>query len=473
LGLLGSDPVATKELVRQHARAIKGWLEQGSFSGQSVAPDASEWRSEQTLISPSFGIKGRADAIRRGMPVELKTGKNTNREPRFQDKVQAACYALMIGEHQARDANALEETSAFAPDTGVLLYTKNAALDRSDESGDLSPAKEFSIGKGLLDFVVRSRNALAAMEHDHSIPTGYEGDAKCEYCFEQDTCLVISGRLNQESKAGQVGESLPESERDYLETWYERIEGERRHVHREYRKLWEQDAEERVDDDRAIINLNPIEREQLANGRWRVHVQRVDDTPSKMQVGDVVLASDGDPLDGDSELVRIVELSNDAIVLEGNEPVEIRRLDVYPSELSVDRMLTALHDFVLKGDTRRKDVLFDRDDPEFADQERVIIDNNSAQNAAVNKVLNARDFALIHGPPGTGKTYTIARAIEELTARGDRVLLSAFTNRAVDNALEAVRDRGIGDVMRIGTDVGVRADMQDLRLQAGPDAAHK
>jgi DNA replication ATP-dependent helicase Dna2 len=72
---------------------------------------------------------------------------------------------------------------------------------------------------------------------------------------------------------------------------------------------------------------------------------------------------------------------------------------------------------------------------------------------------------LVHGPPGTGKTYTIAQVVRALVADGQRVLLSAFTNRAVDNALEAIRDQGFEDVVRVGTETGVRPDMQDLRLE--------
>ncbi|WP_224449377.1 AAA domain-containing protein [Haloprofundus salilacus] len=445
LGLLGRERDEVEDEVRRNAAAIEGWLAQGTLT------DEDEWRSEYTLISPTFGVKGRADALRRGSPVELKTGKNLKRDPRFQDKIQAACYALLL------------EERGVPVDTGTLLYTKNTALDSSEETGDLSPAKDFSIGKGLLNFVVRTRNEIAALEYDGGVPTGFEADAKCQYCFEQDTCMVVSGRLDQRSKAGQIGKPLPDDELDYFRRFYNAIEEERRETHKEYRKLWEQTAEERADDDRAVIGLEPLGRRELPGGRWELRARKTDDAVSKLREGDVALASDGNPVTGHAELCRIQTLGEEVVVT-ADEPVDLRRLDVYPSDLSVDRMLTALHDALLKGNADRKDVLFGRREPEFEDDEVEYIDNNEAQNAAVNLAVNAEDCALVHGPPGTGKTYTIARTIRALVERGDRVLLTAFTNRAVDNALEALRDQGFEDIARVGTETGVRDDMQDLRL---------
>ncbi|MCG1006107.1 AAA domain-containing protein [Halorubrum lacusprofundi] len=461
LGLLGYEPEEVADEVRRNAAAIEGWLSQGTLT------DEDTWRSEFTLISPTFGLKGRADALRRGTPVELKTGKNTKREPRFHDKIQAACYALML------------EERGVDPDIGTLLYTKNTALDRNEESGNLAPAKEFSVGQGLLQFVVRERNALAAMEwralNDRgerpTVPTGYEADAKCQYCFEQDTCMVVSGRLDQESKAGSVGTPVPNEERDYFDRFYVALEEERRETHAEYRKLWEQTPEERAADDRALIDLEPVSQTEIDDARWELRARKPGDAVSKLREGDVALASDGDPVTGHGELGRITALSEDEVVVETDEPVELRRLDVYPSEISVDRSLTALHDAILKGSEARKDVLFGRREPEFrdaadrpADAPEAYIDNNASQNEAVSLAVDAEDGALIHGPPGTGKTYTIARTIRALVEEGNRVLLSAFTNRAVDNALEALRDQGFDEVLRVGSETGVRDDMQDVRL---------
>ena len=461
LGMLGRSAEEVREEVRQHASAIEGWLQQGTLT------DTDEWRSEMTLVSETYGLKGRADAVRRGMPVELKTGKNTRREPRFHDKVQATCYALILGERR-------EEP----PDTGTLLYTKNAAVERTEESGDLSPAKEFSIGSGFLKFVLRTRNALAAMEHNVDVPTGYEADAKCEYCFEQDTCMAVSGRLDQESKAGVVGSPVPAEERAYFDRVYQSIERERRAVHREYAKLWEQTPEERADDDRALVDLEPTGRQELDGGTWELRA-RGTGAVSKIREGDLVLASDGDPIRGESELARVERLGGGAddaadgsdpeIVVTADEPVELRRIDVYPSELSTDRMLTALHDAILTQSPGEKDVLFGRREPEFAEISETFVPNNDAQNEAVRLSVGCEDCALIHGPPGTGKTYTLAHVVQALVDRGDRVLLSAFTNRAVDNALEALVEQGFEDFVRVGTESGVREDMQDYRLERAGD----
>ena len=451
LGLLGRDRESVLADVRQNAGAIAAWLEQGRLSDD-------DWRSEVTLLSETYGIKGRCDAIRRGTPVELKTGKNTNRSPRFQDKIQAAAYALLLEERGLR------------VDTGTLLYTKNATL--SEDDGDLSPAKDFTIGDGLTNFVLRTRNEIAAMEFDRSVPTGYEADAVCEYCFEQDTCLVVSGRLDQPSKAGSVGDPLPAADRDYFETQYDAIEGERRAIHREYARLWRESAEERAAADRALIDLEPAEQEQLDSGKWRLRARRPTEAVSKIRVGDRVLASEGDPVDGRSELA-VVEALDPVVEVTVDEPLSLERLDVYPSEFSVDRKLTALHDALLRSSDRRRDLLQGRAAPAFEGPSQELIGNNPAQNRAVNRALRAQDLALIHGPPGTGKTYTIARLIRALVDRGDRVLLAGFTNRAVDNALEALREQSFEDVVRMGTESGVREDMADLRLATDGDPGER
>ena len=54
------------------------------------------------------------------------------------------------------------------------------------------------------------------------------------------------------------------------------------------------------------------------------------------------------------------------------------------------------------------------------------------QEEAVNEVLRAKDVAVVHGPPGTGKTTTLVEAIRETLMRENQVLVCAQSNMAVD-----------------------------------------
>jgi superfamily I DNA and/or RNA helicase len=83
---------------------------------------------------------------------------------------------------------------------------------------------------------------------------------------------------------------------------------------------------------------------------------------------------------------------------------------------------------------------------------------NSAQESAVNKVLCARDVAIVHGPPGTGKTTTLVETIYETLHREPQVLVCAQSNMAVDWICEKLTDRGV-NVLRIGNPTRVTDKM--------------
>lgn len=83
---------------------------------------------------------------------------------------------------------------------------------------------------------------------------------------------------------------------------------------------------------------------------------------------------------------------------------------------------------------------------------------NSVQEQAVNKVLRAKDVAIVHGPPGTGKTTTLVEAIYETLRRENQVLVCAQSNMAVDWISEQLVDRGV-NVLRIGNPTKVNDKM--------------
>ncbi len=83
---------------------------------------------------------------------------------------------------------------------------------------------------------------------------------------------------------------------------------------------------------------------------------------------------------------------------------------------------------------------------------------NSTQETAVNKVLCAKDVAIVHGPPGTGKTTTLVEAIYETLHREPQVLVCAQSNTAIDWISEKLIDRGV-NVLRIGNPTRVNDKM--------------
>lgn len=97
---------------------------------------------------------------------------------------------------------------------------------------------------------------------------------------------------------------------------------------------------------------------------------------------------------------------------------------------------------------------------------------NASQELAVNNVLRAKDVAVVHGPPGTGKTTTLVEAIYETLKRESQVLVCAQSNMAVDWISEKLADRGV-PVLRIGNPTRVTDKMlsftYERRFESHPD----
>ena len=100
---------------------------------------------------------------------------------------------------------------------------------------------------------------------------------------------------------------------------------------------------------------------------------------------------------------------------------------------------------------------------------------NATQEDAVNMVLRSKDVAIVHRPPGTGKTTTLVEAIRETLMRENQVMVCAQSNMAVDWISEKLVDRGI-NVLRIGNPTRVNDKMlsftYERRFEAHPDYPH-
>jgi ATP-dependent RNA/DNA helicase IGHMBP2 len=88
---------------------------------------------------------------------------------------------------------------------------------------------------------------------------------------------------------------------------------------------------------------------------------------------------------------------------------------------------------------------------------------NATQVDAVRFALRAEDVAIVHGPPGTGKTTTLVEYIRHCLARGEKVLVTAASNMAVDNLLERLLAHGV-EAVRLGHPARVLPQLRDHSL---------
>jgi len=116
---------------------------------------------------------------------------------------------------------------------------------------------------------------------------------------------------------------------------------------------------------------------------------------------------------------------------------------------------------------RLRDVMMGQIEPRFGTLPEIdfLAELNPSQQAAVRFALSAEDLAIIHGPPGTGKTTTVVELIVQAVRRGNKVLAVAPSNTAVDNLLERLvwaKQR----VVRLGHPARISENLRDFSLDA-------
>ena len=168
------------------------------------------------------------------------------------------------------------------------------------------------------------------------------------------------------------------------------------------------------------------------------------------------------------------------IIPDNGRLIDLQNAENLGVQLSFDetsyRLMMEALDRVIKSKGRMaylRDLFYSRQRPEtFVFPPMHFPYLNQTQEEAVNEVLRAKDVAIVHGPPGTGKTTTLVEAIRETLMRENQVLVCAQSNMAVDWISEKLVDRGI-NVLRIGNPTRVNDKMlsftYERRFEAHPD----
>ena len=147
-------------------------------------------------------------------------------------------------------------------------------------------------------------------------------------------------------------------------------------------------------------------------------------------------------------------------------------IDLLFDDNSYDEMQQALKQALAtidkKGEDRLIKVLTRQAAPDFNDEPTDYNNSrlNESQQAAVKRILAAKDVAIVHGPPGTGKTTTLVQAIKALRLQDDQqILVVAPSNTAVDLLSEKLSEEGL-NVLRVGNPARVSDRLMSLTLDS-------
>lgn len=480
---------------------------------------------EEHVWSPMYGLKGNIDATVQAQvhlpqdasaitvvaPLELKTGKKDNNEAH---RAQTALYTLLLSDRY--DVNVT---------SGILYYMETSKTFRIE--GVRNEVRQMIIWRNLLASYVHDKLELPPMIRKefmckrcyaqtscftyHKLVEGGDGDSSgLKEIFEDAV-----GHLQPQHQAffKQWDELLTKEERDCMkfrrELWT-MLSSEREQVGRCFSTLVIEPGSASENQQGSKINRYTysfvkseiqtgfsftesqitvgepivISDEQghfaLANGyvtsvrprRITVAVDRrlqdarkrtKDFHPFKNQsfVGIMEVRTEGIPVSSPAEdespiLYRLDkdEFSNGMATVRNNlirimekelfRAKELRELIVENKAPAFKHMSTA---YSLAGP---------------ASQQNINVD----QRAAIEKVMSARDYALVLGMPGTGKTTTIAHIIRALVSQGKSVLLTSYTHTAVDNILLKIKDDNI-PILRLGAVGKIHPDVQSFADLSG------
>ncbi len=242
---------------------------------------------------------------------------------------------------------------------------------------------------------------------------------------------------------------------------------------------------ERVERGLALADLEVADADVIAGGRVRLWLgsrRAVDWDDVRISNGEPVCLWWQAPDEPDALRAVVARRARDklAIVLEGDVPERVWdggfRLDREAPEHTFERgdralgrLQSARHG---SQEARLRKLLFEGGAKIGALPELTFLDAelNPAQRAAVQRAFAAEELALIHGPPGTGKTRTLVEVIRHCVSRGERVLVSAASNVAVDNLAERLGAEGV-PVVRLGHPARVAPEVERRSMDALVEAS--
>ncbi|CCU81907.1 putative DNA replication ATP-dependent helicase dna2 [Blumeria hordei DH14] len=478
---------------------------------------------EQHVWSPMYGIKGNIDAtvqvtIKDGqenrtltVPFEVKTGKNQS----ISHRAQTTLYNLLLSDRY--DVNIAD---------GILYYMETSETIRIPAvRHDIC---HMIMQRNRLACHAMERNSkLPSMLKNDNLCNSCYAKIPCLIYHkfvdeaESETCKL-------KANFSDLLKHLTPRHKEFFLKWDDLLMKEEKEISKFRRELWTMLSSEREKLGRCfshvIIQSNTFSEDQNYSkiNRFQYTMIKAKPTPSfsfldsQMTVGDPIVISDEN---GHFALANgfVIRVSRHEITVkvdrrlynewtrqpgfdalnnqvfgdktqdseqgthsDGSEALK-RSLVYYrldKDELS-NGMATIRNNLIRimvdepSGSRHIRDLIVDLKRPQFRNDPTSLLLQDSEfvnvdQKEAIQKVMNAEDYALVLGMPGTGKTTTVAHIIRALVSRGKSVLLTSYTHTAVDNILLKLKHDGIM-ILRLGQISKVIPEVQGfVTLAASP-----
>ncbi|XP_053281949.1 DNA replication ATP-dependent helicase/nuclease DNA2 [Pleuronectes platessa] len=452
---------------------------------------------EENVWSPRFGLKGKIDVTARvriqtsrqgnhrtpeekTLPLELKTGRESNS---IEHRSQVILYTLMSKER-------------YNPEAGLLLYLK---------TGNVHPVVSTRMDSREL---VKLRNTLV-----HHIHNSVEREAKqsrlsrlpdiltdrqtCQYCPQQRNCALYERAVDSSSLdvSEDVVRDFLQQETGHLTAPYLNyfshwlllccLEAATMEAKNGRKRVWLQTVEESEKNGSCVGRLQlsgPVTIK--AEGVFLHRFQRSSGAPQQGSVssgpasGDRIVVSDLEGRFVGLATGYMCEVSMSQVSCTLDRDLSkfsgvLFRLDVDEGVVGLSTHLTNLSRLMenSQDSDRLRELVIDLHPPQFISNLSSVLPReakdtvanilkglNKPQKQAMKKVLLSKDYTLIVGMPGTGKTTTICTLVRILHACGFSVLLTSYTHSAVDNILLKLRRFRIG-FLRLGQGQKVHPDI--------------
>ncbi|XP_066304674.1 DNA replication ATP-dependent helicase/nuclease DNA2-like isoform X2 [Branchiostoma lanceolatum] len=426
---------------------------------------------EENVWAPRFGLKGKLDVttevriqprskgndpLRRTLPLELKTGRETNS---IEHRSQVILYTLLTREQHPD------------PELGLLLYLKTGNM-KAVPAGHVDRRELLMLRNRLTSQLKHS----LLKEGDNTVPAQLPpviNDPRgCKYCSQLANCALYNRAFEAGDAEGgmaellrQETEHLKTSHLQYFSHWYLLVMLEDRETaHKSHlAHLWSKPAQDREKSGDCVHGLQLTRCAPGRDGDFTCTFRRKHLNPSSQTLTSLRLCVDDYILVSveDRNMVAmcsgfLTELAEETLSVRVDRdlskfpPDTVFTLDKKDGYVSTATSLANLARLMGKTASaeRLRELIVERREPRFHARVsdmcppdardaigRILKGLNQPQKQAIKKVLMARDFTLIVGMPGTGKTTSIVALVRILLACGNSVLLTSYTNSAVDNVL--------------------------------------